>query len=108
MADIVKLDDVGLAGAVGLAAAAIGTGRVVILPADTVYGLSAAVFQLGEINNLEVGEPAKPWPEPIERLYAMKGRSPDKPAIVLARDWQYAQYLCDPPLARIEAFCRAC
>ena len=50
-----------MAGAVGLAAAALGAGRVVIIPTDTVYGLAAAVFRPKEFDRLETGERASPW-----------------------------------------------
>ena len=105
MAEIVKLEEVGMAGAVGLAAAALGAGRVVIIPTDTVYGLSAAVFRPRECERLEAGEHAVPWRGPVEKLYDIKRRPTDQPAIILARDWQYAQLLSARPLERIEDFC---
>ena len=45
----------------------IDTGGVAVFPADTVYGLAC--------------EPDTP--EAVERLYALKGRRPDKPAAVM-------------------------
>lgn len=105
MAEIVKQDEVGMAGAVGLAAAALGAGRVVILPTDTVYGLAAAVFRPKECDRLEAGERASTWPGPVEKLYDIKRRPLSQPAIILARDWQYAQLLSVRPLERIEKFC---
>jgi L-threonylcarbamoyladenylate synthase len=52
------------------AVAAIRARRPVILPTDTVYGLCAWPFR----------------PEPVERLYRMKGRDPSKPIALLAAD----------------------
>jgi L-threonylcarbamoyladenylate synthase len=46
---------------------AIEQGGVVVFPADTVYGLACAPDS----------------PAAIERLYALKGRAPDKPAAVM-------------------------
>jgi L-threonylcarbamoyladenylate synthase len=45
----------------------IGAGGVSVFPADTVYGLAC------DPNNTEA----------VERLYALKGRAPDKPAAVM-------------------------
>lgn len=52
------------------AVAAIRARRPVILPTDTVYGLCAWPFR----------------PEPVERLYRLKGRDPAKPIALLAAD----------------------
>ncbi|NIT36627.1 MAG: hypothetical protein GTN49_09020 [candidate division Zixibacteria bacterium] len=106
MAEVVKLDKVGIAGAVGLAAAALNAGRVVILPTDTVYGLTAATFRLKDIEKLREGGAASPWREPVEKLYAIKGRPRHQPSIVLAPDWQYARMLTRQNLGRVEGFCR--
>jgi len=46
---------------------ALGAGEVAIIPTDTVYGLACAAQDAGA----------------LERLYALKGRSADKPAAVL-------------------------
>ncbi|HUU55978.1 MAG TPA: Sua5/YciO/YrdC/YwlC family protein, partial [bacterium] len=105
MAEIVKQDEVGMAGAVGLAAAALGAGRVVIIPTDTVYGLTAAAFRPRECDRLEAGERASTWAGPVGKLYDIKRRPLSQPAIILARDWQYAQLLSARPLERIEKFC---
>lgn len=105
MAEVVKQDEVGMAGAVGLAAAALGAGRVVIIPTDTVYGLAAAVFRPKEFDRLETGDRASVWMSPISKLYDIKRRPLTQPAIILARDWQYAQLLSGRPLERIERFC---
>jgi L-threonylcarbamoyladenylate synthase len=53
---------------VDAAIAALRAGRPVILPTDTVYGLCASAD----------------GPEPVERLYALKGRTPEKPSALLA------------------------
>jgi L-threonylcarbamoyladenylate synthase len=50
--------------------AAIRAGLPVILPTDTVYGLVCAAGSA----------------EPVERLYALKGRSPEQPSALLAPD----------------------
>lgn len=94
-----------MAGAVGLAAAALGAGRVVIIPTDTVYGLAAAVFRPKEFDRLEMGERASTWAGPAAQLYDIKRRPLSQPAIILARDWQYAQLLSGRPLERVERFC---
>ncbi len=52
------------------AAAALRARRPVILPTDTVYGLCALPFR----------------PEPVERLYRLKGREMSKPIALLAAD----------------------
>jgi len=52
------------------AVAALRARRPVILPTDTVYGLCAWPFR----------------PEPVERLYRLKGRDPAKPIALLAAD----------------------
>lgn len=52
------------------AIAALRTRRPVILPTDTVYGLCAWPFR----------------PEPVERIYRLKGRDSSKPAALLAAD----------------------
>jgi tRNA threonylcarbamoyl adenosine modification protein (Sua5/YciO/YrdC/YwlC family) len=106
LAEIVKQDEVGMAGAVGLAAAALGAGRVVIIPTDTIYGLAAAVFRPKEFDRLEIGERASTWDGPVAQLYEIKRRPLTQPSIILARDWQYAQLLSGRPLERIERFCK--
>jgi L-threonylcarbamoyladenylate synthase len=55
---------------VDAAIAALRGGELVILPTDTVYGLCASAD----------------GPEPVERLYALKGRSAEKPSALLAAD----------------------
>jgi L-threonylcarbamoyladenylate synthase len=55
---------------VDAAIAALRAGDSVILPTDTVYGLCAAAD----------------GPEPVERLYALTGRTPEKPSALLAAD----------------------
>jgi len=52
------------------AIAALRTRRPVILPTDTVYGLCAWPFR----------------PEPVERIYRLKGRDASKPSALLAGD----------------------
>ncbi|HVA30313.1 MAG TPA: Sua5/YciO/YrdC/YwlC family protein, partial [Gaiellaceae bacterium] len=52
------------------AVAALRAGLPVILPTDTVYGLCASAE----------------GPEPTERLYALKGRSPEQPSALMAAD----------------------
>ena len=52
------------------AVAALRARRPVILPTDTVYGLCALPFR----------------PEPVERLYRLKGRDMSKPIALLAAD----------------------
>ena len=52
------------------AVAALRARRPVILPTDTVYGLCALPFR----------------PEPVERLYRLKGREMSKPTALLAAD----------------------
>jgi L-threonylcarbamoyladenylate synthase len=49
---------------------ALHEGEVVILPTDTVYGLCASASA----------------PEPVERLYTLKGRGADQPSALLAAD----------------------
>jgi L-threonylcarbamoyladenylate synthase len=56
--------------AVNEAVEAIRGGRAVILPTDTVYGLCASPYR----------------PEPVERLYRLKGRGPEQPTALLAAD----------------------
>jgi L-threonylcarbamoyladenylate synthase len=106
MAEIVKLDKVGVAGGVGLVAAAINSGSLVILPADTVYSLTAAVFRPQDIPKIRDGHEVTPWREPVGKLYALKGRPGRQPSIILAPDWQYARLLAKQDLDRIEEFCR--
>jgi tRNA A37 threonylcarbamoyladenosine synthetase subunit TsaC/SUA5/YrdC len=105
LAEVIKQQEVGMAGAVGLAAAALGAGRVVIIPTDTVYGLAAAVFRPKEFDRLEVGDRASVWTTPVSTLYDIKRRPLSQPSIILARDWPYAQLLSGRPLERIERFC---
>lgn len=57
-------------GAVEDAIAAIRSGRPVILPTDTVYGLAASPYRS----------------EPVERLYRLKGREPTQPTAIIAAD----------------------
>jgi len=52
----------------------IGVGGVAVFPADTVYGLAC--------------EPDTP--EAVERLYALKGRRPDKPSAIMFFDLELA------------------
>ena len=106
MVELVKLDKLGVAGAVGLAAAAINAGYLVILPTDTVYGLTAAVFKPEDVQKIRDGHEAPPWREPAGKLYALKGRPGRQPSIILAPDWQYARMLTGQDLDRIEEFCR--
>ncbi len=106
MVEIVKLDKVGVAGAVGLAAAALNAGHLVIIPTDTVYGLTAAVFKPTDIPKIRDGYEAAPWRGPASKLYAVKGRPRRQPSIVLAPDWQYARMLTRQDLGEIEEFCR--
>ncbi|MEE9455660.1 MAG: Sua5/YciO/YrdC/YwlC family protein [bacterium] len=106
MVEIVNLDKVGVAGAVGLAAAAINAGYLVILPTDTLYGLTAAVFKPEDVQKMRDGHEAPPWREPAGKLYALKGRPGRQPSIILAPDWEYARMLTEQDLDRIEEFCR--
>jgi L-threonylcarbamoyladenylate synthase len=106
LVEIVKLDSVGVAGAVGLAAAAVNGGSLVILPTDTVYGLTAAVFNPRDIPKIREGSEARPWREPAAKLYGLKGRPGRQASIILVPDWQYARMLAEQDLDRIEAFCR--
>ncbi len=64
------------------AVAALRAGLTVILATDTVYGLCASAD----------------GPEPTERLYALKGREPDKPSALLAADVE-TLLACVPELA---------
>lgn len=57
-------------GAVEDAIAAIRSGRTVILPTDTVYGLAASPYRA----------------EPVERLYRLKGRDAAQPTAIIASD----------------------
>jgi L-threonylcarbamoyladenylate synthase len=57
-------------GDVDAAVAAIRSGRPVILPTDTVYGLCANPYK----------------PEPVERAYRLKGRDVSQPSALLAAD----------------------
>src|SRR5512142_1832069 len=57
-------------GAVEDAIAAIRSGRTVILPTDTVYGLAASPYRA----------------EPVERLYRLKGRDAAQPTAIVAAD----------------------
>ena len=54
------------------AVAALGAGRIVVLPTDTVYGIAAP---LG-------------YPEAIRAIFVAKGRPPDKPIPVLGADME--------------------
>ncbi len=49
---------------------AIRSGRAVLLPTDTVYGLCASPYRA----------------EPVERLYRLKGRGAEQPTAILAAD----------------------
>jgi L-threonylcarbamoyladenylate synthase len=57
-------------GSVEDAIAAIRSGRTVILPTDTVYGLAASPYRS----------------EPVERLYRLKGRETTQPTAIVAAD----------------------
>ena len=58
------------------AVAALRTGRPVILPTDTVYGLCANPYS----------------EEPVRRAYKLKGRDPHQPSALLARAaWKSAK-----------------
>ncbi|HSP72355.1 MAG TPA: L-threonylcarbamoyladenylate synthase [Gaiellaceae bacterium] len=59
-----------MAAAVDDAIAAIRSGRTVILPTDTVYGLAASPYRS----------------DPVERLYRLKGREPTQPTAIIASD----------------------
>jgi L-threonylcarbamoyladenylate synthase len=67
--------------------ACIARGGVAVFPADTVYGLACAPDS----------------PEAVERLYALKGRAPDKPAAVMFFDRAHALAALPELGARIRA-----
>jgi len=94
-----------MAGAAGIAVAALAAGKVVILPSDTVYGLTAAVFQMGDIPRMRAGGVVPLWQQPAAELYRIKGRSPSQPSILLARDWETAA-LVGTRIEPAERFCR--
>ena len=75
----------------GIRAAAelLGSGAIVAFPTDTVYGVGALVFR----------------PEPVQRLYTVKGRSTDKAiAVLVGRDTDLANVAAHlTPAARILA-----
>jgi len=58
--------------AVARAAAALRAGGIIILPTETVYGIG------GDGSRAEV----------VRRIYAIKGRSEEKPLVRLAADWK--------------------
>jgi len=44
----------------------------------------------------------------LERIVGLKGRSPDKPLLVLAADWQQARLVMGPISSQQEEFCHRC
>lgn len=74
------------AGGVRAVAEALLGGGVAVFPTDTVYGIAAH----------------PDFPEALERIYAIKGRRPDKPVALLASDAEAPQRLgaAMPPVAR--------
>jgi len=88
-----------------LAVAALAAGRVVILPTDTVYGLTAPVFPLSEAARVIAGENKPIWASPVRTLYELKGRRPTQPSIILAKDWAAAAALAAQPLDNIRRLC---
>lgn len=105
MGEVISFTELGLAGTAGLAVAALAMGRVVILPTDTVYGLTAPVFRLREAARVIAGENKPIWTSPIQALYELKGRVLTQPAIILAKDWAAAAALTAQPLDNIRRFC---
>jgi L-threonylcarbamoyladenylate synthase len=65
----------------------IRAGGVVVFPADTVYGLAC-----------DPGTPAA-----VERMYALKGRPPDKPSALMYFDLADALATVEAPLAAVLA-----
>lgn len=63
----------------------IRAGGVVVFPADTVYGLAC--------------DPGRP--EALERIYALKGRPPDKPSALMFFDLDEALGTVDPQTAEL-------
>ncbi len=108
MAEVITIDKDGQASdAVAAVAAALRAGRVVVVPTDTVYGLSAPVYRAADIGVLAAGGAASLWLEPVEELYRIKGRAGEQPSIILARDWEYAALLAVQSLHAIARFCEA-
>lgn len=105
MTDVVYVEKTGMAGAAGIAVAALAAGKVVILPSDTVYGLTAAVFQMGDISRMRAGGVVPLWQQPAAELYRIKGRRVSQPSIILARDWETAA-LIGTRMDAAERFCR--
>jgi L-threonylcarbamoyladenylate synthase len=63
------------------AVSAIRSGKPVVLPTDTVYGLCASPYR----------------PEPVERMYRLKGRRAEQPTALLASDVEML-FECVPEL----------
>jgi L-threonylcarbamoyladenylate synthase len=80
-----------LAGASGALAESLAAGGVAVFPTDTVYGLGA------DAENAAA----------VRRLYALKGRAPDKPAAVLFTSLELALAVLPSTGERIEAALRA-
>ncbi len=90
--------------AVDRACETLAAGGVVILPTDTVYGLTVAAFKLeGPFSS---GEKIRltPWRDPIRSLYAVKGRAAATPSLILAASWEDATLLAAEPLDVVESF----
>jgi len=106
MAEVLSLRELGAKRVAACAAAALNEGELVILPTDTVYGITAAVFRPAAVARVLGGETASVWPEPAAALYAAKKRDADQPSLILARSWADAARLCAAGISGVAAFCK--
>lgn len=97
MGTIYSLDKIGEDAAVRLIVGGLKKGQIILIPTDTLFGISCAVFRPDTIeDNSEEGELPWIWRSLADRLYHIKGRK--GPFLVLARDWTWASKLTSVPI----------
>ncbi|MCP4231042.1 MAG: Sua5/YciO/YrdC/YwlC family protein [bacterium] len=96
MGTIYTLDKIGEDAAVRLVVGGLQKGQIVVIPTDTLFGISCAVFRPDTIEEVESGELPWIWRSQADRLAKIKGRN--GPFLVLARDWNWASLLTDKPI----------
>ncbi len=97
MGTIYSLDKIGEDAAVRLVVGGLKKGQIVVIPTDTLFGISCAVFRPDTIDEYK-DKGALPWiwRSLADRLVHIKGRK--GPFLVLARDWTWASLLTSVPV----------
>ncbi len=97
MGTVYSLDKIGEDAAVRLLVGGLKKGQIAVIPTDTLFGISCAVFRPDTIEERKAeGDLPWIWRSLADRLAGIKGRK--GPFLVLARDWTWASTLTALPI----------